>query len=84
MQDKGRRYFAGEGELGNNFVRINLETIKMLASKFPKGKNEDLTMFKKIYNKLLEEKVTFPSDFKFYTSILAKSHRDDPMKDSKQ
>ena len=37
----------------------------MLASKFPKGKNEDATAFKKKYNKLVQQKVTFPNDWKF-------------------
>ena len=36
----------------------------MLASKFPKGRNEE-TAFKKKYNKLTQQKVTFPNDWKF-------------------
>lgn len=57
----------------------------MLAAKFPKGKNEDATTFKKIYNKLAQEGVSFPTDYRFITAVAgAKTTRNDPMVDSKK
>ena len=65
VEDKGKKYFPGEAEVGNSFIRCNLEIIKALAIRFPKGKNEDATAFKKTYNKLLQKKVNFPNDYRF-------------------
>ena len=52
----------------------------MLAIKFPKGK-EDVTAFKRTYNKLMEKKVTFPNDYKFISINLPKG---EGMGDSKR
>ena len=57
----------------------------MLAAKFPKGKNEEPTTFKRTFNKLTEEQVSFPNDYKFVTAAGGvKSTRNDPMAESKR
>jgi len=85
VQDKGKKYFEGESEIGNNFIRLNLEIIKMLAAKFPKGKNDDATTFKKTYNKLVQEQVNFPNDYKFLTATgAARSSRNEGMNEPKR
>lgn len=65
IQDKGKGYFSGESEVGNNFIRCQLEIVKFLASKFQKNKNNEVTNFMKIYNKCVERGVVFPKDYKF-------------------
>ena len=51
-------------------MRCALEIVKFLAYKFPKSKNEEPTAFKRSYNKLIEKKVVFPSDYKYITIAL--------------
>jgi hypothetical protein len=85
IEEKGKKQFAGEPETGNNFVRCALEIIKYLSLKFPKGKNEDVTAFKKTYNKLLNLKVVFPNDYKFISPHMSsKLKQEDPVSDSKR
>ena len=56
----------------------------MLAAKFPKGKNEDATAFKKKYTKLVQQKVTFPNEYKFITLQSGSKGSKDEMPESKR
>lgn len=76
VQDKGKKLFPGQSEIGNNFVRCQLEILKHLANKFPKNTKNELTNFTKIYNRLQEKGVIFPKDNQFI--VASKGSRDEP------
>lgn len=78
VRDKGKSHFKGVGaELGNDFVRLQLELVKYLASKFQKNKTKETTNFMKTYNKLFEKGVKFPDEYKFIT-IFKEARNDNP------
>lgn len=75
VQDKGRKKFPGHSEIGNNFIRCQLELLRYMANKFPKNTKSEPTNFTKLYNRLQEKGVVFPKDNQFI--VASKNPKDE-------
>ena len=52
--------------MGNDYLRLILECLKVWGEKFKNNKQEQPTKFRKFYNELVETKVVLPTEFKFF------------------
>ena len=60
VADKGRKLFKDK-ELGNDFMRLVLESIFKWSERFPVTSSQAPTKLKKAYNELMKEGVVFPT-----------------------
>ena len=68
ISEKGKGLFSDNKDLGVRYMRLLLESLKKWAERFPQNSNKDPTKYKKAVTQLVSDKVTFPTDYSFYSS----------------
>jgi hypothetical protein len=68
LSDKGKSLFPTDKAMGNNFMRLLLESLVSWGTRFVTNAKKEPTRFKKTLTRLQDEKVVLPKEFIYYTS----------------